>query len=139
MRVALVGCASQKLKRPAPARELYVSALFKKASAYAQQEADSWFILSAKHGLVHPDEVLEPYDVKLGTKQAGPIHDWSQKVRAQLIEHVPVYAEVLLLAGGQYQYAIGSPSNPSPWRVHDPMKGMQIGQRLQFLNSALGK
>ena len=137
MRVALVGCASQKLKRPAPARELYVSALFRKASAYAQQEADQWFILSAKHGLVHPDEVLEPYDMKLGTKQAGPIHAWSQRVREQLIEVAPVYAEVLLLAGGQYQYATGSPANPSPWRVSDPMKGMMIGERLQFLNNNL--
>ena len=34
----LVGCASQKLKRPAPARELYVSKLFKKTSAYTVKE-----------------------------------------------------------------------------------------------------
>ncbi|MET1087465.1 MAG: DUF6884 domain-containing protein [Arthrobacter sp.] len=33
--VGLVGCASQKLQRPAPARELYASQLFRKASAYA--------------------------------------------------------------------------------------------------------
>lgn len=31
--VGLIGCASQKLKRPAPGRELYVSQLFKTASA----------------------------------------------------------------------------------------------------------
>lgn len=58
--VGLVGCASQKLKRPAPARELYVSPLFKKASAYAEATCDRWYVLSAKHGLVHPDAVLEP-------------------------------------------------------------------------------
>lgn len=34
--VGLVGCASQKLTRPTPARELYVSQLFKKASEYAE-------------------------------------------------------------------------------------------------------
>ena len=58
--VGLVACASQKLQRPAPARELYVSQLFKKASAYAGLTCDRWYILSAKHGLVHPDTVLEP-------------------------------------------------------------------------------
>lgn len=40
--MGLVGCASQKLKRPAPARGLYVSQLFKKASAYAELTCDRW-------------------------------------------------------------------------------------------------
>lgn len=74
--VGLVGCASQKLRRPAPARELYVSPLFKKASAYAEQACDRWYVLSAKHGLVHPDAIFEPYDMKLGTnhRTSPPIH-----------------------------------------------------------------
>ena len=38
--VGLVGCASQKLQRRAPARELYVSQLFKKTSAYAELTCD---------------------------------------------------------------------------------------------------
>jgi cytoplasmic iron level regulating protein YaaA (DUF328/UPF0246 family) len=137
MIVGLVGCASQKLKREAPARELYVSTLFKKASAYAEAHSDIWFILSAKHGLVHPDQMLEPYDVKLGTKDAGPIHAWGDRVRFQLNEWVQVseVEEVLLLAGGQYAIAAGSPANPAPWTVTDPMKGMGIGQRLQFLTN----
>jgi len=139
MRVALVGCASQKLKREAPARELYISTLFKKASAYAEREADHWFILSAKHGLVHPDQMLEPYNMKLGTKEAGPIHAWGKRVRFQLNEWVdaPAIEELLLLAGSQYDVAGGTPSDPVPWTVVDPMKGMMIGQRLQFLTNAL--
>lgn len=40
--VGLVGCASQKLRRPAPARELYVSQLFRKAFAYAELTFDRW-------------------------------------------------------------------------------------------------
>ncbi|MDQ0864970.1 hypothetical protein QF036_002551 [Arthrobacter globiformis] len=65
--VDLVGCASQKLRRPAPARELYVSQLFNKAAASAEQTCDRWYVLSAKHGLLHPDAILEPHDMKLGT------------------------------------------------------------------------
>jgi hypothetical protein len=44
--VGLVGWASQNLKRPAPARELYVSQLFKRASAYAELTCDRWYVLS---------------------------------------------------------------------------------------------
>ena len=131
--IGLVGCASQKLQRPAPARDLYVSSLFRKASAYAEQECDRWYILSAKHGLVHPDDVLEPYDIKLGTKAAGPFAAWGAKVKIQLAEREGVEVDLLALAGGQYVNFFYF----TPWTVHDPMKGMGIGQRLQFLTNAL--
>uniref|UniRef100_UPI0038B36EF6 DUF6884 domain-containing protein n=1 Tax=Agromyces humi TaxID=1766800 RepID=UPI0038B36EF6 len=49
-KIGLVGCAAQKLRRPAPARDLYVSQLFRKSSAYVEWNCDAWFILSAKHG-----------------------------------------------------------------------------------------
>jgi len=58
----------------ARALEPYVSQLFKKASAYAELTCDSWYVLSAKHGPVHPGEVIEPYDVRLGTKTPAPVH-----------------------------------------------------------------
>jgi hypothetical protein len=50
--VGLVGCASQKLKRPASARELYVSQLFTKASAYAELTTDRWYVLSGPGSLL---------------------------------------------------------------------------------------
>lgn len=67
-RIALVGCTKGKLPARAPARDLYVGDLFAKARAYAQT-FDAWYVLSARHGLVLPDEVIEPYDVTLGDKR----------------------------------------------------------------------
>jgi hypothetical protein len=42
IRVGLVGCASRKLTRPAPARDLYVPQLFSRTSAYAEVTCDRW-------------------------------------------------------------------------------------------------
>jgi hypothetical protein len=58
--VGLVACSRLKADRPAPARELYVSPLFRAARAYAERRhgPGRWFILSAHHGLVDPDTVL---------------------------------------------------------------------------------
>lgn len=76
--VGLVACSSQKLQHPAPARELYVSALFTKASAYAEQSCDRWYVLSAKHGLVRPETSLELYDMRLDNSRASPsIQSWA--------------------------------------------------------------
>lgn len=84
--MGLVGCASQKLPRPAPARDLYVYQLFTKASTYVEKTCDRWYVLSAKHGLVRPDDMIEPYDVGLsaGTGDLAPIHEWAAKVCDQL-------------------------------------------------------
>lgn len=136
-RVGLVGCASTKLRRPAPARELYVSQLFKKASAYAEATCDRWYILSAKHGLVHPDAVLEPYDVKLGANTRGqePIHNWADRVRKQLaaeLDGVPG-VDLVVLAGVQYQTVV----RPCQWPFEIPMAGLGIGQQLGFLKTQL--
>jgi hypothetical protein len=62
MRVGLVGCVKSKQSQAAPARELYVSPLFRGRRAWVERTCDRWFILSAKHGLVEPDRVLAPYD-----------------------------------------------------------------------------
>lgn len=144
--IGLVGCAAAKLSRPAPARDLYTSQLFRKASAYAAATCDQWFILSAKHGLVHPDTVLDPYDMKLGRvtynpeTTAPPIHAWASMVREQLVNTLPDDAHVTVIAGEQYRYIV-SPytrfAHPFPWPHTVPMKGMGIGQQLGWLTTQL--
>lgn len=135
--VGLVGCASQKLRRAAPARELYVSQLFKKASAYAELICDRWYVLSAKHGLVHPDQVLEPYDVKLGTNaRTSPlIHQWADMVRKQLAAELTGIGKpkLIALAGEQFRYAVYR----GPWEYEVPMQGLGIGQQLGWLTAQL--
>lgn len=135
MRVALVGCASAKLKRPELARNLYVSPLFKKASAYAEATCDEWYILSAKHGLLHPNDFIEPYDMKLGTRSGPVIHTWAAIVQEQLaaavkdIEHLQLVA----LCGEQYRL----PLYRGSWPYEAPMQGLGIGQQLAFLTNEL--
>lgn len=139
--VGLVGCSSAKLSRPAPARELYTSALFRKAAAYAERECDRWYVLSAKHGLVAPDTILEPYDVKLGrrhreaAKDAGPIWDWAARVQGQLAEELADVPKVSLvaLAGEQYRTVL----HPCQWPFSIPMKGLGIGEQLAWLANEL--
>jgi hypothetical protein len=48
-------------RRPRP-KDLCISALFRKERAYTARAAVPWFILSAEHGLVAPDEWLAPYE-----------------------------------------------------------------------------
>lgn len=132
MIIGLVGCAASKLKRPARADELYTSQLFRKSAAYVAEHADDWYVLSAKHGLVHHEEVLEPYNVKLGDKAALPIWDWAEMVAHQLeVECGTGQPMLLVLAGEQYRTFLRRV--PESWPTMVPMRGLGIGEQLHWL------
>lgn len=140
--IGLVGCGSAKLRRPAPARDLYTGALFRKSRAYVEATCERWFVLSAKHGLVYPEQVLEPYDVRLGRvlprepeRSAQPIWQWAQMVADQLavaLADTPVPV-LTVLAGEQYRTILRRCS----WEASEPMKGLGIGEQLAWLNREL--
>ena len=68
LRIGLVGCVKSKQSDPAIAADLYRSALFRGRRRWVETTCGRWFVLSAKHGLVSPPEMLEPYDETLTTK-----------------------------------------------------------------------
>ncbi|MFM8573990.1 MAG: DUF6884 domain-containing protein [Pirellula sp.] len=60
--VYLVACVSKKRIVPRSVNYLYTSSFYPKARRYAEGTGCQWFILSAEHGLVSPDQVLPPYE-----------------------------------------------------------------------------
>src|SRR5438045_3747628 len=84
MNIGLVSCSKTKQSVAAPARYLYTSELFKKASAYCEATYDRWFILSAVHGLVEPTQVVEPYDKTLKRISGKERREWASKVLKQI-------------------------------------------------------
>jgi hypothetical protein len=129
MNVGLVMCCGLKLSHAAPARNLYQSILFKKASAYCRGQYDVWFILSALYGLVHPDQVIAPYDLTLKRLSKGKRDAWGNEVCKQLRDS-GLLGNVFFIHAGRY-YA-------DPLLVHDdiewmlPMKGLGIGKHLSW-------
>ena len=69
-RVVLLGCVKLKLEHRAPAKDLYVSPLWNRRRAYAEAAGCPWLILSAKYGLLDPEQLVAPYDVALATAVA---------------------------------------------------------------------
>jgi len=82
--IALISCVKSKLDHPAPAAELYTSALFKRQREWAIARCGSWFILSAKHGLLRPNHVVAPYELTLKRAPAVERRAWSLRVLDQL-------------------------------------------------------
>ena len=132
--VALVACAAAKLTRAAPAEELYVSALFRKSRAYAERSADHWYILSAMHGLVRPEDVIAPYDLTLNQMGIAERRRWADRVNGQLNGVIRSGSTLLFLAGARYREGIEPVQRQRGVAITVPMEGMRIGEQLQWLS-----
>ena len=132
MNIGLVSCTKLKRRTRCAARELYsASPLFRKAAAYCERHYDCWYILSAKHGLLHPDTVIAPYDVTLKAMPAAERRAWGRRVSAALRALGPptFYAH----AGHAYI------SDLEDVDLVNPLEGYGQGQRLQWYNEQAAK
>lgn len=132
--VGLVSCVSRKGAQAAKARDLYVSPLFTKARKYVEERCDTWYILSAKFGLVGPTQVIDPYEETLNTKPRAEREQWALRVWADLSTHLHAGDRVIILAGKRYREYLIPRMVELGCMLEVPMEGMGIGKQLQWLS-----
>jgi hypothetical protein len=132
--ICLIACASSKVPVAAPARELYSSALFRKSRALAESRFDKWFILSAKHGLVFPDQILEPYNQTLNGMPPDERQQWACRTFDQLTQYTHPDDTLTFIAGANYREDLGNLLRHRGNDVFAPTAGMSIGRLLQWLD-----
>lgn len=130
----LVGCVKSKLSHPAPAQDLYTSTLFRKQRSYAQSAGVPWFVLSAKHGLVAPEDVLDPYDLRLSKTPRDYRKQWGATVVQQLQDVAgPLHGTVIEVhAGSAYVEAIRAGLRTAGANILEPLSGLTLGNRLAW-------
>lgn len=134
-RMVLVGCVASKAGEAMPAKDLYVSALWHKRRSYAEGTGMPWFILSAKYGLLHPDRVIEPYDVSLADAAAAESRAWAQSVAPKLVELCSALGvtSIEVHAGQAYiPPELTRVLEGSSISIDRPLEGMRIGEQLSW-------
>ncbi len=125
--VYLISCVSKKRATPALAKDLYQSELFRRARDYVEASGGQWFILSAKHGLTDPDEVIAPYEQTLNT--------WAERVQAQMDERLPTVERIVVIAGKRYREFLMPYLHRRAAKVEVPLEGLRIGEQLRWLGA----
>ena len=131
-KIVLISCVSKKKAERSKARDLYISALFKKNLQYALKLApDQIFILSAKYGLVGLEDEIEPYNLTLNTMSSSAINEWARGVLSQLSEKADLQNDqFVFLAGVKYRkYLV-----PHLVNIKIPFEGLTIGRQLHKLS-----
>jgi len=137
--IVLVGCSKQKSTVRCTAREMYwPSQLFRKSYTYATKLSQTIFILSALHGLLKPDQIIEPYNEVL---MHSKMKYWAERVHGSLTRDIryKVAEKVVILAGKKYYHHLAKMVEGDGKNVELPLKGMGIGERLSWLTRKINR
>jgi hypothetical protein len=127
----LIACAKSKADDPMRAKDLYVSARFRKARRYAESTDGPWFILSAEHGLIAPEEWLAPYERYLPDTPREYRTAWGEWVaaRLELLLGGTLSGRLIELHAGQdYVSPLLAPLARRRAEVARPLEGLRSGQ-----------
>ena len=135
--LCLVSCVGKKLPHSAPANALYTSDWFRKTRSLVDAKGWPWFILSAKYGIVAPEQVIEPYEKTLNTMRVAERRDWADGCFDALGPHLAGVKSVVFFAGAKYREFLAPALRGRGFEVHVPMAGLRIGEQLAWLNRQL--
>lgn len=127
--VVLVGCGSAKQSGVNRGKNLYTSNYFTLKRLYAVDKGDEWYILSAEHGVLDPDDLVACYD-----RTMDDVDDdvWAEMVLDQLPDVSD--AEVVVLAGSDYLDPILPGLLRQAGKVSLPTRGMELPERMSWLS-----
>jgi hypothetical protein len=130
--IGIIACSARKASTMTAARDLYRGTLFSYARRYLESRGCEIYILSALHGLVAGDQILEPYDRKLlGRSDAWRV--WVARDLQTLVHRRP--EPVLCILPATY-YAAVVASGISHQRL---FPGLPLGRLIQTIRLGLMK
>lgn len=106
--LVITSCSKLKNGEPEktilPAKDLYAGPLFSKVQRYCTVKNFDFMILSAKYGLIHPDDEILCYEKRLSTSE--DIDEIRDKVSREFQKISDKYDQVLVIAGEKYRSAL---------------------------------
>lgn len=140
--LCIIPCGKKKVwdkfpnEGPTIAREAYIGIFHNLCEQYAMTFFDEWVILSAKHGLLLPDDIIdENYDVTFNMKSDEIIS--IEQLKKQVIDKNIPCKQVVVLTGKKYKPIIEACFNEAE-NIEFPLHGSKgIGHMQQCLKKAI--
>jgi hypothetical protein len=134
IRFVLISCSKSKLTIAAPAATLYTGQLFKRAVSWAQRQNLTWFVVSALHGLLPPEQTIAPYNFTIKNLRGREREQWAHRVvSAELTRHVAKHSHAILILPEPYRRFIEPELSRNEITYENPLAGKGIGQQIKWL------
>lgn len=137
--VVLISCGKEKRQWSCRASEMYCSERFISAKQFAQQQNYDWYVISAKHGLLHPDAMIEPYDLSILNFTDNEKNLWAEKITNDIFKLHELSTKIMILADNNYSNALAYKLNKKGYSVILPFNEIDYTQQKNFLQNANDK
>lgn len=132
-RLLILEGGTKKRASPGPAQDVYASRLWTARRRHAETLGVPWLILSAEHGLLGPEDPLEPYELRLNDLRDRDHDALVARVTEQLrargrLAGVVVEAHVRDAFGGR----LVAPLRTLGARVERPLAGLSVCAQLSW-------
>lgn len=130
----LIGCVSRKESTARAAKDLYRGALFARRRQHAEATGQPWLIFSALHGIVDPDQVIEPYDLRITDLGRSEREVLADRVGQALAQRFGALSGMTfeVHAGEEYVQVIKAALAPFGALLARPLRGLGIGEQLAW-------
>ena len=143
--LVIVPCGARKiwngnfLAGPTPAKDAYVSTLFRLHRRYAEAFGAEWRILSAWYGIMHPDQLIEAYDARFRASDLHPHNWWRITEMFRQARALGGFDQLVLLGGSLYREIARRAFEGVflPEQVSEPFAGMDLLRTLRALKLAV--
>lgn len=133
--IVIISCGKRKLQGKAKAKDIYIGSLYHQKLEYVRTlyPNHEFYIISAKHGLIHQDKVISSYDRVLPAANNDEYKKWLDLVTEQLKDFDST-EEVLFLGGARYytpvdEYFTG--------KKYAPLVGKSLGGGKAYLHNSV--
>ncbi|ENH97190.1 hypothetical protein J416_07102 [Gracilibacillus halophilus YIM-C55.5] len=141
--LCIIPCGRKKIwdkysyQGPTEAKDAYIGVLHRLCRQYVRMHDLDWVILSAKYGLLCPEDVVwGNYDVSFHDKKSKiiPMHTMKQQKQEKKLAR---YKNIIVLAGKKYQPIVNELFSEAH-RIQYPLLGTKgIGDMQSRLKSAI--
>lgn len=102
MRIGIISGSDRQSSLPTKASKLFVGETFEMMKAWIASRCDTWYILSGRHGLIHPDEVVAPIPYRIGRMRGDIYAQTRTKVNYHLDEISPDKHDFVVMVENEY-------------------------------------
>ena len=103
--LVITECTKEKLgydsSTKTPAKKMYLGRLFKTVKEYSEGMGFDYVIISAKYGLIFPDDIIEGYEKALQTKE--DVKNIQSLVEEKIRSLLRNYDKIVVIAGEKYR------------------------------------
>lgn len=130
--VYLISCGKRKSDTPCMASDMYNSERFVQLKNLAILTKHEWYIISAKHGLLKPDTIIDPYDMCIDSFSIDQQRTWARKV-VQSIGTIAIGAKIVVWADGVYSKLLRDEFDTVGIEADFPLSNLKSDDQAKYL------